>query len=158
LHQFERKLLHADDAMRYIDAFNHFFPRRFYDLLLSSPAGQKDLGKRMQGIPALYDIEERVRVVDSFPDYTQVICLGIPSIDRLVGPQEAPEWARIGNDGLAEIVTRYPDHFAGYAASLPLNAPGAAVPRRSECLPMALTQSNCTPTWTAPPSIRKHFS
>jgi predicted TIM-barrel fold metal-dependent hydrolase len=112
--------------MRYIDAFNHFFPRRFYDLLLTSPAGQKDLGKRMQGIPALYDIEERLRVVDSFADYTQIICLGMPAIDRLVGPQQAPEWARVGNDGLAEIVAQYPDRFAGHAASLPMNAPEAA--------------------------------
>jgi hypothetical protein len=54
--------------MRYIDAFNHFFPRRFYELMLGSPAGQRDLGKRMQGIPALYDIDERLRVVESFAD------------------------------------------------------------------------------------------
>jgi len=112
--------------MRYIDAFNHFFPRRFYELMLGSPAGRKDLGKRMQGIPALYDLDERLRVVESFSDYTQVICLGMPPIDRLTGPQDAPEWARIGNDGLADIVAKYPHHFAGYAASLPMNAPDAA--------------------------------
>jgi hypothetical protein len=67
------------EDMRYIDAFNHFFPKRIYELMLQSPAGQKDLGKRMRGIPALYDLEERLRVVDSFPDYTQIICLGMPS-------------------------------------------------------------------------------
>ena len=78
--------------------------------MLQSPAGQKDLGKRMQGIPALYDVEERLRVVDSFPDYTQVICLGMPALDRLTGPDRSPEWARIGNDGLAELATKYPDH------------------------------------------------
>jgi hypothetical protein len=54
-------------AMRYIDAFNHFFPKRIYELMLQSPAGQKDLGKRMQGIPALYDVEERLRVSIPFP-------------------------------------------------------------------------------------------
>ena len=113
--------------MRYIDAFNHFFPKRIYELMLQSPAGQKDLGKRMQGIPALYDVEERLRVVDSFPDYTQVICLGMPAIDRLTGPDRSAEWARIGNDGLAELVAKYPDRFVGYAASLPMNAPAAAV-------------------------------
>jgi len=112
--------------MRYIDAFNHFFPKRIYQLMLQSPAGQKDLGKRMQGIPALYDIEERLRVVDSFPDYTQIISLGMPAIDRLTGPDHSPEWARIGNDGLAELVAKYPDRFVGYAASLPMNAPAAA--------------------------------
>src|SRR5262249_29138511 len=114
------------EDMRYIDAFNHFFPKRIYELMLQSPAGQKDLGKRMRGIPALYDVEERLRVVDSFPDYTQVICLGMPAIDRLTGPEHSPKWARIGNDGLADLVAKYPDRFVGYAASLPMNAPQAA--------------------------------
>jgi uncharacterized protein len=112
--------------MRYIDAFNHFFPKRIYELMLQSPAGQKDLGKRMRGIPALYDVEERLRVVETFPDYSQVICLGMPALDRLTGPEHAPEWARLGNDGLAELVAKHPKHFVGYAASLPMNAPAAA--------------------------------
>ena len=33
--------------MRTIDAFNHFFPKRYYDALLETPAGSKDLGKRV---------------------------------------------------------------------------------------------------------------
>jgi len=112
--------------MRYIDAFNHFFPKRFFDLMLETPAGSKDLGKRMRGIPALFDLDERMRVVDSFPDYTQILSLGMPAIDRMTGPANAPEWARVGNDGLAEIVARHPDRFVGWAASLPMNAPDAA--------------------------------
>ncbi len=43
--------------MRYIDAFNHFFPKRYYEALLETPAGAKDLGKRVRGIPALSDLE-----------------------------------------------------------------------------------------------------
>src|SRR5262249_8757998 len=121
--------------MRYIDAFNHFFPKRIYELMLQSPAGQKDLGKRMRGIPALYDIEERLRVVDSFSDYTQVICLGMPAIDRLTGPDHSPEWARLGNDGLAEMVAKYPDRFVGYAPSLPMNAPPAPTKEADRMLP-----------------------
>jgi aminocarboxymuconate-semialdehyde decarboxylase len=39
----------------------------------------------------------------------------------------ASEVSRLGNDGLAEIVAKYPDRFPGYAASLPMNAPEAAV-------------------------------
>ena len=38
--------------MRYIDAFNHFSPKRYFDALVESPAGQKDIGKRVRGIPA----------------------------------------------------------------------------------------------------------
>src|SRR5689334_2658700 len=82
--------------MRYIDAFNHFFPQRFFAGLLETPASQKDMGKRIRGIPALFDLDERLRVVDSFPDYAQILSLGMPAIDRLWGPDAAPEWARIG--------------------------------------------------------------
>ena len=112
--------------MRYIDAFNHFFPKRFFDGLLETPASRRDIGKRIRGIPALFDLDERLRVVDAFPDYTQVLSLGMPAIDRLWGADQAPEWARIGNDGLAELCAKHPDRFPGWAASLPMNAPDAA--------------------------------
>jgi aminocarboxymuconate-semialdehyde decarboxylase len=120
--------------MRYVDAFCHFFPTRFFDRLLATPAGQKDLGKRVRGIPALYDLDDRLRVVDTFSDYSQVLSLGMPSIDRIVGPDEAPELARIGNDGLAEICAKDPKRFPGWAASLPMNAPEAAVKEAERAL------------------------
>ena len=95
--------------MRYIDAFNHFFPKRFFAGVLETPAAQKDMGKRIRGIPALFDLDERLRIVDSFPDYSQVLSLAMPAIDRLWGPEHAPEWARIGNDELAELVRQGPE-------------------------------------------------
>src|SRR5262249_47717962 len=110
----------------YIDAFNHFAPRRFFDLMLETPAGQKDMGKRIRGIPALFDLDVRLRVVDTFPDYSQVLSLPMPPIERLVGPERAPELARTGNEGLGELAAGHPDGFVGYAASLPMNAPEAA--------------------------------
>lgn len=113
--------------MRYIDAYNHFFPKRYYDALLETPAGTKDLGKRVRGIPALSNLDERRRVVGMFEDYAQVLSLGLPAVERLWGPDKAPEMARIGNDGLAEIVARHPDQFVGYSALLPMNVPEAAV-------------------------------
>jgi predicted TIM-barrel fold metal-dependent hydrolase len=113
--------------MRYIDCFNHFFPQRFFAGVLQTPAAQKDMGKRVRGIPALFDLDERLRIVDSFPDYSQILSLSMPALDRLWGPEESPEWARIGNDELAELAAKYPDKFPGYAASLPMNAPDAAV-------------------------------
>lgn len=115
--------------MPYIDAFNHFFPKRFYEMLLETPAGQKDMGKRVRGLPAIYDLDVRNKVVDSFSkyDYSQILCLGMPAIDRLVGPEQAVEMAKIGNDGLAEICANDPARYPGWAASLPMNAPDAAV-------------------------------
>src|SRR5215475_5542160 len=113
-------------AMRYIDAFNHFFPKRFFAGLLETPAAQKDMGKRVRGIPALWDLDERRKIVESFPDYSQILSLSMPALDRLWGPEQAPEWARIGNDELAGLTAKHPKHFPGYAASLPMNAPEAA--------------------------------
>src|SRR4051794_10813587 len=80
--------------MRYIDAFNHFSPKRYFDALVESPAGQKDIGKRVRGIPALYDLELRLKVVDQFPDYTQILSLGLPMVDRLWGPDKSGRWPR----------------------------------------------------------------
>ena len=47
------------------------------------PPAQKDLGKRVRGIPALSDIDLRLRVVEQFPDYTQVLSHGLPPVERL---------------------------------------------------------------------------
>jgi uncharacterized protein len=120
--------------MRYIDAFNHIAPKRFFEAMVETPAGRKDMGKRIRGIPALYDIEERLRLVDSFENYQQLLSLTMPALDRLWGPDESPEYARIGNDGMAELVARYPGRFVGYAASLPMNSPDAAVKEAERAL------------------------
>jgi len=120
--------------MRYMYAFNHFNPPRYHQELLASPAGQKDIGKRVRGIPALWDLERRLAVVEQFPDYSQVISLGMPMVDRLWGPDQSPEMAKLANDGLAEIVAKNPKHFAGYTAVLPMNAPEAAAKEAERAL------------------------
>src|SRR5437868_8699810 len=120
--------------MRYIDAFNHFSPKRYFDALVESPAGQKDIGKRVRGIPALYDLELRLKVVDQFPDYTQILSLGLPMVDRLWGPDRSTEMAKLANDGLAEVVAKHPDRFVGYSAVVPMNAPEAAAKEAERAL------------------------
>jgi predicted TIM-barrel fold metal-dependent hydrolase len=44
----------------------------------------------------------------------------------MAGPQEAADFARVANDGLAELCAKHPDRFAGYVGALPMNAPEAA--------------------------------
>lgn len=114
--------------MRYIDTFNHFFPERLWQAMLESEGTIRDIGQRMRGIPAIYDLDERFRVMDGFADknYTQVLSLGMPPLESLGDPKIVTELARAGNDGMAELVARYPDRFVGYLASLPMNDPEAA--------------------------------
>ena len=52
--------------MRYIDAFCHFFPKALWDKLETMDGAAKDIGKRMRGVPAIFDLDERKRVCDMF--------------------------------------------------------------------------------------------
>jgi aminocarboxymuconate-semialdehyde decarboxylase len=112
--------------MKKLDVFNHVFPRRFYDLLMKVAPQLQDMGKRVRGVPMLYDLEERFRVMDRFEEYHQILSLASPSLEAMAGPEVAVELARVGNDGMAELVARYPDRFPSFAASLPMEAPEAA--------------------------------
>jgi len=112
--------------VRKIDAYTHFFPKRYFEALLDSPAAAKDMGKRVRGIPALFDLDQRLRLVEQFDDYAQILSHGLPPVERLFEPERSPEMARIANDGLAEIIAMHPRQLAGYSALLPMNVPEAA--------------------------------
>ena len=110
-----------------IDLFNHFFPKRFWDEFLTFNSGLKDMGKRVKNIPGLYDLDVRFRTMDEFDEYTQLLSLGSPPVEGLFNEAKAPEMARIGNDGLAELVQKYPDRFIGFISSLAMTNPDEAV-------------------------------
>ena len=112
--------------MKYIDAFNHFFPQKLWDAMLGAEGAARDIGKRMRGVPCIYDLNERLRLFDRFENYTQVLSLGMPPLEALGPPNVSIEYARLGNDGLADLVAKHPDKFVGFLASLPMNAPEEA--------------------------------
>lgn len=112
--------------MKYIDAFNHFFPQKLWDAMLGAEGAARDIGKRMRGVPCIYDLNERLRLLDRFENYTQVLSLGMPPLEALGPPNVSIEYARLGNDGLADLVAKHPDKFVGFLASLPMNAPEEA--------------------------------
>jgi len=113
--------------MRHIDAFCHFFPQGIFAALSKTTGGTTDIGKRIQGVRTIHDLDARFRMMDEFQDYTQVISLGMPPLEGMAGPKETPELARVANDGLAELCEKYPDRFAGFVGALPMNAPDAAI-------------------------------
>ena len=113
--------------MRKIDIFTHIYPVDFFAKLMKVAGTFKDVGKRSRGVPMLVDLDERFRVMDRFDDYQQVLSLPTPPLEVMAGPAEATELARSANDGMAQLVARYPQRFPAFVASLPYNDPIAAV-------------------------------
>jgi predicted TIM-barrel fold metal-dependent hydrolase len=113
--------------MRKIDVFNHILPDPYVVRMNQVAPGFKDTGKRMRGVPMLHDLDVRFRVMDTFPDYQQILSIATPPIEAYAGPADAVGLAERANDGMAELVRKYPDRFPGFIASLPLNNPDATV-------------------------------
>jgi aminocarboxymuconate-semialdehyde decarboxylase len=114
--------------MRKIDIFNHIYPTAYFDRMLAVAPGFKDIGKRMRGIPMLVDLDERFRVMDRFgSEYQQILSIATPPIEVYAPPSEAVDLAHRANDGMADLVSRHPDRFPGFVASLPLGDPDAAM-------------------------------
>ncbi len=110
-----------------IDIFNHLFPQRFFDEFINTPAGPKDIGKRVRSMPTIVDLDARFRVMDEFGEYCQIISLPMPPLETLGGPDQSPMLAREANDQMAELVRRYPARFPSFVASLPMNNPDESV-------------------------------
>ncbi|MGH9323810.1 MAG: amidohydrolase family protein [Vicinamibacteria bacterium] len=108
--------------MKKLDVFNHVFPRQFYELLMKVNPTLADMGKRVRAIPMLYDLDERFRIMDRFSDYHQVLSLASPPLEAVGPPKIAADLAKAANDGMADLVRRYPDRFPAFAASVPLSA------------------------------------
>ena len=106
-----------------IDIFTHIFPKTYFDRMVKVAPKGKDMHKRVRNIPSIVNLEERFRIMDMFKDYAQVICLGSPPIEAFGPPPISTDMAKLANDGMAELVQKYPDRFPGFIASLPMNDP-----------------------------------
>ena len=110
-----------------LDVFPHILPKRFFDRMLAVAPPTLHLQKRMRGIPVLVDLAERLRIMDRYEGYAQVLTLASPPIEALGGPDLTPDLARLANDEMAAIVAKLPERFPGFVASLPMNNPEAAL-------------------------------
>jgi Amidohydrolase len=110
-----------------IDAYTHFIPKQFFEAAEKIPGAGKDIGKRMRGVPCIYDLDERRRIVGLFPDYAQILSYPMPPLENFLGPDRVDEFCRMLNDGFAEIVAKHPDQFPGFVAQVSLASPAGAV-------------------------------
>ncbi len=102
-----------------IDIFNHFMPAAYF-ALLRELAPDLPAATMFPRLRTLWDLDERLRLLDRFGDYRQVLSLANPPLE-LLPPGQTPELARLANDGLAELCRRHPERFPAFIASLPMN-------------------------------------
>jgi predicted TIM-barrel fold metal-dependent hydrolase len=108
-----------------IDAYTHFIPRKFFAEVIER-GGHADIGKRVREIPSIYDLTVRKKVIDKFKDYAQIVSYPMPPLEIMASdPRQVEEYAKIVNDGFAEMCAKDPDHFPGWVAQAPLAAPDA---------------------------------
>ena len=75
---------------RKIDIYNHVMPRAVADRIQELAPGRGDMVKRVTSIPMLYDIEARIRMMDRWPGYQQVLTLSNPPIETMPVPRMPP--------------------------------------------------------------------
>lgn len=106
-----------------IDAFTHVLPAEYAARMsqLSDTPAARNIRQRVAGVPALVDVDLRLRQLEEFGDeYRQIISLAAPPLEDLGDRAASRELAQLGNDGMAELVQRHPDRFSGFVAGLPL--------------------------------------
>jgi predicted TIM-barrel fold metal-dependent hydrolase len=108
-----------------IDVFNHVFPPEFFEQVegLMPDAAVK----RWKSIETIYNMDARLKMLDEFDDYQQIISMSQPPIDAIAGPNESPALTRVANDGMARICREHPDRMPWFIASLPMNNTEAAL-------------------------------
>src|SRR5215469_13245693 len=94
-------------------------PRTLADRIRERAPGRGDMVKRVTSIPMLFEV--RIRMMDRWPRYQQVLTFSNPPIETIPGPGDAPDLARVANDELKKICKGRPDKFPAWGASLPVN-------------------------------------
>jgi aminocarboxymuconate-semialdehyde decarboxylase len=110
-----------------IDLFCHILPPPYFERMTAVSTRGAYMQKRVRGIPAMVDLDERFRMMDLFGGYVQVLSLAAPPLEALGSPADTPDLARVANDAMADIVSRHRDRFPGFIASVPMNNTDATI-------------------------------
>ncbi len=109
-----------------IDAYAHISPPRYTDILRNEYPGfyNQILGT----CSPLFDMSERFRIMDKYPDVVQVLTVGpVPPLEAFANSEKSVDLARQANDEMAELVAKYRDRFVAAIALLPMNNIDAAI-------------------------------
>ena len=110
-----------------IDIFSHILPAKYRQALYKKAQrglyleADDDLAAHHNAIPALFDLELRFSIMDKYEGMRQVLTIAAPPLEEVTGRGEAVELAKLANDGIAELIAKYPDRFVAGVAYLLMN-------------------------------------
>jgi len=104
-----------------VDIYTHIFPDRFFQELQRGSPKLGNMGKRLRGVPKLFDLDLRFRDMDEIGDYRQIISLPNPPIEDVAEGAVANNLAKVANDSMAELCAKHPDRFPGFAAAVSMH-------------------------------------
>jgi predicted TIM-barrel fold metal-dependent hydrolase len=110
-----------------VDIYCHIFPDKFFQEMNRIAPRLGNIAARLRGVKKLFDLDERFREMDQFGDYREIISLPNPPIEDLADGETGLNLARIGNDAMAELCTRYPARFPTFVAALSMTDVGGSV-------------------------------
>ena len=109
-----------ENVLEKIDIFCHILPLKYKEALFKRAKPCYYLEADMSR-PALYDLDIRFRVMDTFEGLRQVLTLGAPPAEYAFNPEDSIELSKLANDEMAELLVKYPDRFVAAAACLPMD-------------------------------------
>src|SRR6476646_8746083 len=112
----------AEEASHHDSRHLHpHLPDRFFQELERGSPKLGNMGKRLRGVPKLFDLDLRFRDMDEIGDYRQIISLPNPPIEDVAEGAVANNLAKVANDSMAELCAKHPDRFPGFAAAVSLH-------------------------------------
>ena len=101
-----------------IDIYTHIFPGDFFEQMGKVAPRLENIGKRMQAVVPVHNLDERFRLMDAFGEYCQLISLPNPPLEDIMDAETGTQLAAVANDAMATLCSQHPDRFIGFAAAL----------------------------------------
>ncbi len=117
--------------MKKIDVFNHIYPGKYINYFREP---DKMIQKLSTELPALVDVSKRIKNMDNLDIDMEILSLALPAIDDLHVPEkDSAAIMKSANDGILDIVEKYPDRFSAIG-TVSLRDPPSALDEAKRCI------------------------
>ncbi len=123
--RFSEAAAYTEGDLMKIDIHTHIMPRKYLDAVYKYLTA--DDRHRYETIRTLWDIDERLRVMDQYDSLVQVLTPNVPLLELIAPREQVGPLASLCNDEMAQLVAKYPDRFVAAIACLPMHNIDAAL-------------------------------